>query len=226
MNLKNSEKFWVLGLFLGITGLVSALILAVVSNWVKTPIAQAELRNTNQALGQILPPFDNQPSAKRIEFNSPSGWPVSFMAAVKDGQIVAFAAEAINPRGYAGNIQALVGLEIDGAIRAVLITKQNETPGLGANVCQRKVQKTIFNLFSKPDEGLAPNKILDQFKGKKTALDVNWSVKKDGGDIDFISGATVTSRAVTLLVSEIDRTFLLNRDRIIQELTPVGREQL
>lgn len=159
----------VLGLFLGIIGLVSALILAVVSNLVAGPIEQAELRNTNQALRQILPPFDNQPSEKRVEFTSPNGWPVSFMAAVKDGKVVAVAAEATNPQGYAGNIQALIGLETDGAIRAVLITKQNETPGLGANVCQRKVQKTVFTLFDKPAEGLAPNKILDQFDGKKPA---------------------------------------------------------
>ena len=55
MNLKNSENLWVLGLFLGIIGLVSALILAVVSNLVAGPIEQAELRNTNQALRQILP---------------------------------------------------------------------------------------------------------------------------------------------------------------------------
>ena len=80
----------------------------------------------------------------------------------------------------------------------------------------------IFTLFDKPAEGLAPNKILDQFDGKKASPDANWQVKKDGGEIDFISGATVTSRAVTLLVSEIDRTYLLNRDKIMQELTPAG----
>ncbi len=220
MNLKNSEKLWVLGLFLGIVGLISALVLSVISSLVATPIAQAELRNTNQALQQILPPFDNQPSEKRVECTTPNGWPVSFMAAVKDGKIVAIAAEATNPQGYAGNVQALVGLDNDGTIRAVLITKQNETPGLGANVCQRKRQKTIFNLFEKPEEGIAPNRILDQFRGMKANPGADWQVKKDGGDIMFISGATVTSRAVTLLVSEINRAYLLNRDQIMQELAP------
>ena len=61
MNLKNSENLWVLGLFLGIIGLVSALILAVVSNLVAGPIEQAELRNTNQALRQILPEEKRDP---------------------------------------------------------------------------------------------------------------------------------------------------------------------
>lgn len=142
--------------FSAIIGLVSALILAVVSNLVAGADEQAELRNTNQALRQILPPFDNQPSEKRVEFTSPNGWPVSFMAAVKDGKVVAVAAEATNPQGYAGNIQALIGLETDGAIRAVLITKQNETPGLGANVCSARFRRPSSPSSTNPPRGSLP----------------------------------------------------------------------
>ncbi len=222
MNLKNTENLWVLGLFLGITGLVSALVLAVVSQLAAGPIKAAELRSTNQALRQILPAFDNQPSDQRVEVESPTGWKISFMGALREGKLVAVAAEGTNPQGYSGDIRALVGLELDGKIRAVLITQQSETPGLGANVCQRKRQKTIFNLFDKPAEGLAPNPILDQFSGQTVNPRQNWVVKKDGGTINFISGATVTSRAVTRLVSEMDRAFLLNRAEIIKKLTPAG----
>ena len=62
MSLKNTENFFVLGLFLAVLGLISAVLLAVFSDIVSEPIAAAELRTTNEALRQILPAFDNQPS--------------------------------------------------------------------------------------------------------------------------------------------------------------------
>ena len=150
MSLKNSENFIVLGLFLAVLGLISAVLLAVFSDIVREPIAAAELRNTNKALEQILPPFDNQPSQDKVEIEA-GGSAITFMGAVKDGKLVALAARG-ERKGYAGPVQALVGLDVDGKIRAVLITKQNETPGLGANVCERKFKKTIFNLFQKRAE--------------------------------------------------------------------------
>jgi len=143
------------------------------------------------------------------------------MGAVKDGRLVALAARG-ERKGYAGPVQALVGLDVDGKIRAVLITKQNETPGLGANVCERKFKKTIFNLFQKRPEGIAPNAFLDQFDGKSAAKGVTWKVKKDGGNIDYVTGATVTSRTITALTDEIAQCYLANREEIIRKLAPSG----
>ncbi len=217
MKLKDTENLWILGLFLGITGLISAVVLAVFSDIVREPIAAAELRNTNLALQQILPPFDNQPSQDKVSVKWENGAEYTFMGAFQDGKLVAIAASGSTP-GYAGAVEALVGLNPDGAIRAVLITKQNETPGLGSNVCQRKFQKTIFNLFEPTPEGLPPNAVLDQFSGKTADAAKNWQVRKDGGSVDYITGATVTSRAVTLLVSELDRCYLANQAKIAAEL--------
>lgn len=216
MKLKDTENFIVLGVFLAVLGLVSGLLLAVFSDIAREPIAAAELRNTNKALEQILPPFDNQPSQDRFEIDG-----VTFLGAVRDGKLVALAASGAK-KGYAGPVQALIGLEPDGKIRAVLITKQNETPGLGANVCERKFKKTIFNLFEKRPEGLAPNAFLDQFAGKSAQKDATWKVKKDGGDIEYVTGATVTSRAITALTDEITQCFLAHRGEIIAKLTPAG----
>lgn len=216
MKLKDTENFIVLGVFLAVLGLISGLLLAVFSDIAREPIAAAELRNTNKALEQILPPFDNQPSQDRFEIDG-----VTFLGAVRDGKLVALAASGAK-KGYAGPVQALIGLEPDGKIRAVLITKQNETPGLGANVCERKFKKTIFNLFKKRPEGLAPNPFLDQFTGKSAQAGVTWKVKKDGGDIEYVTGATVTSRAITALTDEITQCFLAHRGEIIAKLTPAG----
>ncbi len=216
MKLKNTENFIVLGLFLAVIGLISGLLLAVFSGVVKEPIKAAELRNTNKALEQILPPFDNQPSQDKFEVDG-----ITFMGAVRDGKLVALAASGAK-KGYAGPVQALIGLETDGKIRAILITRQNETPGLGANVCERKFKKTIFNLFEKRPEGLAPNPFLDQFDGMSAKKDVTWKVKKDGGDIEYVTGATVTSRAITALTDEITQCYLANRGEIVAKLTPAG----
>ena len=81
MSLKNSENFIVLGLFLAVLGLISAVLLAVFSDIVREPIAAAELRNTNKALEQILPPFDNQPSQDKVEIEA-GGSAITFMGAV------------------------------------------------------------------------------------------------------------------------------------------------
>ena len=115
MKLKNTENFIVLGLFLAVIGLISGLLLAVFSGVVKEPIKAAELRNTNKALEQILPPFDNQPSQDKFEVDG-----ITFMGAVRDGKLVALAASGAK-KGYAGPVQALIGLETDGKIRAIQI---------------------------------------------------------------------------------------------------------
>jgi electron transport complex protein RnfG len=87
----------------------------------------------------------------------------------------------VAPRGYAGPINILIGVNPDGTAAAVSITKldQTETPGLGTKITEPKFR--------------------DQFKGKEgDAL----KLKKDGGSIDAITAATISSRAVANGVKE------------------------
>ena len=213
MKLKETENTVVLGVFLAVIGLVAALALAFISQLTAAPIAAAEQNATNQALQKVLPPFDNQPSANTITVKDPDGREVIFYGALRNGKLVGFAGKGSNPQGYAGAIEGLVGLEADGSVRTVLITRQSETPGLGTVVCDRKEVKTIFTLFKPSDkkDGAVPaNRILDQFAGRKAA-ETPWRVSKDGGEFEFQTGATVTSRAVTALVWSIARAFEQNR---------------
>ena len=62
MKLRETENIVILGIFLALTGLVSALVLAVVSGVAAGPIKAAELRNATAALKDVLPAFDNEPS--------------------------------------------------------------------------------------------------------------------------------------------------------------------
>ena len=197
MNLRNSENVWVLAGFLGVTGILAALILSVVSQLTAEPVRQAKLNAELQMLKALsLPEFDNDMTAEAFNING-----VKYMAARKDGKIVGFAAESSSNSGYSGLLRALTGFDAQGNVLAVQIIEHKETPGLGAAVCERKFQKTIFNLFEAEPAGLPPNAILDQFKNKNHKNAGNWKISKDGGEFAYRTGATVTSRAVTDMVN-------------------------
>ena len=79
----------------------------------------------------------------------------------------------VAPNGFGGAIDMMVGVDVSGAVTGVAIVSQSETASLGAN-CTREDFRA-------------------QFTGKTGTL----SVSKDGGEIEALTGATVTSRAVT-----------------------------
>ncbi len=217
-SLKDNENIFVLGLFLGITGLLSALVLAVASDLTAGPREEARQRDYNAALKSVLPDFDNLPGENTCTVKSPAGWEVTFSGATLDGKLVGVAGSAANPSGYAGPIEALAGLAPDGTMLKLLITSQNETPGLGSEVCVRKFRRTIFNLFDPAPDGVAPNPLLDQFTGKIAKSPGRWRVKSDGGNFDARTGATITSKAVVQLANEISCTFNMNRAEILGKL--------
>ncbi len=220
MKIKETENIYVLGMFLAGIGLVAALALAFVSRLTAAPIVAAEQNAINQALKMVLPPFDNQPASNTITISDQDGNDVIFYGATRDGKLVGFAGKGSNKLGYGGAIEGLVGLDLDGTVRTVLITRQSETPGLGTVVCERKRIKTVATFLrgsGAVDAGIPANRILDQFAGRK-AVEEPWRVSKDGGDIEFHTGATVTSRAVTSLVWSIARAFGQNRATVESSL--------
>jgi len=225
--LKETENIIVLGIFLGICGAIAALVLAYFADLTREPIKKMKMQEVNNALKEVLPAFDNSPGNTTFKKDG-----VTFYGAKKNGKLVAVAAAGDTMKGYSGKIVAMVGLELNGKIRtiavvdgkklsAVLITEQKETPGLGTVVCGRNRQKTIVSIFEKPgkDANLPPgNMILDQFAGKKAGK-TPWQVTKTGGKFDYMTGATISSKAVTGVVYKIARTFVVNRKEIIKELS-------
>lgn len=83
----------------------------------------------------------------------------------------------VTPSGFGGVIDMMVGVDSSGSVSGVSIVSMSETSGLGNNA-------------SKPE-----------FRAQYVGRDDNMAVTKDGGDIDALTGATVTSRAVTLGVN-------------------------
>ncbi|EQC1350519.1 electron transport complex subunit RsxG, partial [Escherichia coli] len=93
---------------------------------------------------------------------------------------VAAVLETTAPDGYSGAIQLLVGADFNGTVLGTRVTEHHETPGLGD-----KIELRLSDWIT-------------HFAGKKIsgADDANWAVKKDGGDFDQFTGATITPRAV------------------------------
>ncbi|MBR2373228.1 MAG: RnfABCDGE type electron transport complex subunit G [Lentisphaeria bacterium] len=218
MKLRNNENVFVLGGFLAVTALISALTLAFVSMITADPIARMREQNTRQSLRQLnLPAFDNAPLQEALVCRSPAGFQVTLMPVKKNGKLEAFAAKTISPNGYAGNIEIMSGFSVNGKILAVLVTSQKETPGLGSNVCERKFQRTIFNFYKPAPKGLPPNPVLDQFNGMQISDGIDWRVKRDGGTFDYVTGATITSRAIVGAVAETGKTLAIQQKKFLQK---------
>ena len=135
MNLKKSENIFVLGLFLSVIALIAVTLLGYFANLTKQPIAEAQLKSTNESLKAVLPAFE---STKVFDLEK-----VKYYGAFDKNNVLLGVAAESNTAGYAGPITAIISLELDGTINTVIITKQTETPGLGTNVCERKFTKTL-----------------------------------------------------------------------------------
>ena len=201
MKLREQDNFVVLGGFLGVTALLAALVLAVVSQLTAEPINAAKERTRQAVFHRLgLPDFDR--TGEECIYEG-----IIFTPVYKGGEICGFIGQG-SGSGYGGEIIVLTGFDSVGKITGVQILQHKETPGLGANVCNRKFQRTIFNFKEKAPE-IPANRYLDQFNGAKASDSGAWKIRKDGGTFDFMTGATVTGRAVTAIVDSIARKFVL-----------------
>jgi len=128
------------------------------------------------ALNLVLPEHDNEADKDTVDING-----TTYYLAKKDGEIMGVAFKTSTDKGYSGLIEVIVGVDVSGQIHAIGILSQKETPGLGS-----KIDEDWFK---------------DQYKGK-TLEGANWAVKKDNGDFEQISGATISPRAVTSAIKE------------------------
>lgn len=121
----------------------------------------------------------------------------------RDGQPSALVAEAIAPDGYAGKIRLIVAVSAEQKLLGVRVVEHKETPGLGDYIEPRK------------DKNKAHPWIL-QFSDLALAdlTAEQWRVKKDGGQFDYRTGATVTPRAVTKAVHKAESYLRLHWDEL------------
>ncbi|MEN8155926.1 MAG: RnfABCDGE type electron transport complex subunit G [Bacteroidota bacterium] len=155
--------------------LVAAGLLGSVYALTKEPIRLAELKKKNEAIGVVVPGFDNIPS-QEVEKIFMDGDTLYLYTARKGDELLGTAVETFTNKGFSGEFKLMVGFDPAGSITDIAVIKHSETPGLGDKM---ERDKSEFHL---------------QFMGKHPDT-FNLSVTKDRGDVDAITASTITSRA-------------------------------
>ena len=118
---------------------------------------------------------------------------------LKGSQVVGYVFTTA-PKGYGGDVVTMVGLKENGLVQNVKVVSQNETPGLGSKVTEN----------ANPEDFLG-EKNLSRMREK--GLNENISLNKDGGSIQAVTGATISSRAVITGVNAARETLKILKDR-------------
>lgn len=174
-----------LALVLTLIAAGAGLILSLVEGVTREPIAEQRRLETVRALRNVLPAFDNSPDADTVVLvtgKDKKGRDLerTFFRGRQGGELTGVAFPVTAPEGYSGNIGIMVGIAPDGTVSGIEILSHAETPGLGDKITTPEFKA--------------------QFAGKN--LDnADWRVKKDGGQFDQITGATISPRAVVKAVS-------------------------
>ncbi len=157
--------------------LVAASLLAYVNKVTEGPIAANRKAETQRAIKVVL----QKPSGVHHP-EEPIDLPLEAFEAsyfpVKNDQerTLGYAFKVKAPNGFTSDFEILVGVDTTGKILDTYVLAHKETPGLGDGMTEEEFKK--------------------QFRGR-TLESTTWKVKKDGGDIDAITAATITSRAFT-----------------------------
>ena len=126
--------------------------------------------------------------------------PVNVYRARKNNEPVAVIINSIAPDGYSGNIELLVAIKYNGSLTGVRVSHHKETPGLGDAIEERRsdwITKFKNHSLTNPDK-----------KG--------WAVKRDGGEFDQFTGATITPRAIVKAVYNTLHYYKTNRDTLYE----------
>lgn len=158
--------------------LIAGTALAVANKLTEDKIAAAKAAALQEAIKKVAPEFDNDPSAEQYRAATADGDSLTIYPAKKGGKLVGAAVETNTKKGFGGEIRIMVGFDADQKIVNYSVLEHNETPGLG----------------SKMEEWFRTD------KGKQSVLGRDMKggalkVSKDGGEVDAITAATISSRA-------------------------------
>ncbi len=200
------------GLILAIFAIISTAVVAITSTLTKPIIDKQIEAQLISNISELIPAdqYNNDLFASCFYSHSPSllgtNEPVQTWLALQDNQPVGLALEAVAPNGYNGNIRLLIGIWYDGSVAGVRVLAHKETPGLGDKI------------------ELAKSDWITKFSGfmVESEADPRWAVKKDGGQFDAFTGATITPRAVVGAVKNALLFYQQNRDNLYQQAGNCG----
>lgn len=154
---------------LGTVTLVCAALLGVVYSATEDAVSAAQQAKSTKAIEAVSPAFDSLCEEKEAD-----GKTSYYVARDAEGANIALIVIAESSKGFGGKIKMMVGFRPDGSVYDTSVLEHSETPGLGAK-CTEESFKGQFRGFNPSEKKL--------------------TVAKDGGDVDAITAATITSRA-------------------------------
>ena len=191
---------------LGLFAVATVGMIAVTQQTTAERISEAQRRVQLSALNEIVPhdQHDNDLltdsfSVQDHQYLSLSA-PADAYRARQGERVSAVILPVVAPDGYSGRIDLLVGIRADGSIAGVRSVSHRETPGLGDKIDAGKSQWIL------------------SFNGKSLSMPIpeQWAVKKDGGQFDQFTGATITPRAVVKAVYQALTYFDQHRAALLQ----------
>ena len=185
---------------------VSGGVLGLVYGMTKDAIAEVDQKKNEAAIQAVLP-LEGEITYKvdTMSFTF-EGVDTQFpcnLAYDANGNFLG-AAVKTNEGGFGGKIDMMVGILADGTIKGTSVLSHAETPGLGANMT---------------------GKFKDQFVDKNPAS-FALKVKKDGGDVDAITAATITSRAFSKAIDKAYQAFEANKDKFAPAVEEIPTEEI
>jgi electron transport complex protein RnfG len=197
------------GTLLAVFALAGGSLLALTYSSTRERIAENERAFTLRSLNEIVDThrYDNDLFTDMVLVTDRdllgSKDPVPVYRARKNGQAVAAIIASQAADGYNGTIKLLVGIDADGSLAGVRITGHRETPGLGDGI---ELERSNWVLdFTGHGLGRPPIE--------------RWQVRRDGGDFDQFTGATITPRAVVRAVKNTLLYFDAHKDDLFSPLT-------
>jgi electron transport complex protein RnfG len=192
---KKKDTFMNMVVSLFVITIISGFSLGYVNEMTLDPIREGKIERKVNALKLVLPIFDNNPveDVQMIKSDLAKD-SVEVFPAFSNNQFVGAAVIGSTEKGFSGLIKLMVGFKPDGTIQNIVVLEQKETPGLGTKM---------------KDE-----KFLAQFRDKNPSA-FNLKVTKDGGEVDALTGATITSRAFGEAVQMAYDEFMKNNSSLI-----------
>lgn len=172
---QNKSTFLNMFVTLSVIAVVAAFLLSYVEQITAAPRQKAKDARELEAIASVVKEFDNDPFAEKMIITTPNNkTKLELYPARLDGVINSFAIKTYSNNGFSGRVEMIVGFFMDGSINSFKVTSSQETPGLGSKINEDKF-KTQFRGFN-------PNKQV-------------FKVRQDGGEIDAVTAATISSRA-------------------------------
>jgi H+/Na+-translocating ferredoxin:NAD+ oxidoreductase subunit G len=165
---------------LGLICVLAALALSQVYRVTKEPIAAALEAEAKEAAAAVLAPVLTEGAQMLKGEGGPAG--EALFSVELDGAPVGYAFRVMSDKGYSGLIAGMLGVDAAGNVLGYRVVQHSETPGLGANI--------------QTDEGWLRQLVFKVGDERRNLTNNDWRVKKDGGEIDALTGATISPRAV------------------------------